>query len=574
MSLRFALLLLFVTTSLKAAPPVVLRGFGPGLAESQLQHASLQMVMAAQNLRQACNTVPGTYAGRMQILLYADRALSFTKEFHALTLRPANAGQLVAADRQMDAGFVQLTALLQPVLPGNPGLGQTLNQVQFADAQLHTILGGNGNDPRLNVVRLANATADQGEELRAVLMDVNSPFADRNLLVQLRTFNTRSRQIAAAAEGGANTPQLSPAYGAMAQLWVNIGPALNRAASVNARVRLQAARVESLYRDLGAAINGTPPVPDPGFGIVAPSSRVLVVGAGEGGGPHVKVFQEVNGPSTDFFAYDVNYQGGVRVAVADLNGDGFPEIVTAPGRDMAPLIRVFDGRTLNLIQQFIAYDAPYDLGCYITAADLTPNNRALIAVAPGTGGPPHVKVFDLVQGKMIDEIYPYPRELRCGVRVAFGDVNGDGYPDLITAPGPGNGPHIKVLDGRNGQLLKEFNAFDDRYRGGVFVAAADITRNGRAEIIVGMETGGIMSVYDPLTGRRLSELAPYGVNFRGGIRVATFDANQNGIQDLIVAPGPGQRNMPIRVYDGRNARLLTDFVPFENFPGGAYIGGR
>ena len=43
-----------------------------------------------------------------------------------------------------------------------------------------------------------------------------------------------------------------------------------------------------------------------------------------------------------------------------------------------------------------------------------------------------------------DAIDAYPG-FTGGVRVAAGDVTGDGIPDIITAPGPGGGPHVKVF---------------------------------------------------------------------------------------------------------------------------------
>ena len=84
-----------------------------------------------------------------------------------------------------------------------------------------------------------------------------------------------------------------------------------------------------------------PPIQNPGF----LGRGVFAVGAGDGGGPRVRVFYDLRGgQATDIFAYDPGFRGGVRVALADLTGDGTPDLVTAPGPGMPPLIRVFDGR--------------------------------------------------------------------------------------------------------------------------------------------------------------------------------------------------------------------------------------
>ena len=343
-------------------------------------------------------------------------------------------------------------------------------------------------------------------------------------------------------------------------------------------MRLEAAQVDRLVGELARAAGG-PAAPPPAFGVVAPSSKVFVVGAGEGGGPRVRVLHELNGPSTDFFAYDPSYRGGVRVATADLNGDGYPDIVTAPGRDTQPLVRVFDGRTLALLTQFFAYDPPYDLGTFVAAADLTKDGKALIAVGTGDGGLPHVKLFDIAAGKLVNETFPYGKQARCGVRVALADIDGDGVPDFVTAPGPspGVGPRVSVFYGRDWGLLKEFDAFDSGWRGGLHVALANVRGDAKAELIVGTDAGGAASVriYDPLAGRLLADWRPYGDRYLGGVRVGAFDVNGDGTPDVVTAPGVGSPGVPVRAYDGRTRRLVGEFVPFEGgFAGGAFVSGR
>src|SRR5207244_10999272 len=57
-----------------------------------------------------------------------------------------------------------------------------------------------------------------------------------------------------------------------------------------------------------------------------------------------------------------------------------------------------------------------------------------------------------------------------------GDVNGDGFNDVITGAGNGGGARVRVYDGHNvdhGRPVKlyDFLAFGSGYRGGVYVAA-------------------------------------------------------------------------------------------------------
>src|SRR4029453_15207956 len=74
----------------------------------------------------------------------------------------------------------------------------------------------------------------------------------------------------------------------------------------------------------------------------------------------------------------------------------------------------------------------------------------LVATGPGPGHLPIVTVT-VNSGANNDTIsfMAYPSSFMGGVRVAVGDVNGDGVADIITAPGAGSTPHVKVFDGRS-----------------------------------------------------------------------------------------------------------------------------
>src|SRR5439155_16076687 len=114
----------------------------------------------------------------------------------------------------------------------------------------------------------------------------------------------------------------------------------------------------------------------------------------------------------------------------------------------------------------------------------------LLAIGADAGGGPNVIVLDGPTKATLYNFFAYDPGFVGGVRVAVGDVSGDGFPDIITAPGPGGGPDIHVYDGRTGALIKRFWAFDPNFTGGSFVAAGDVNGDGFADIIIGADSGG------------------------------------------------------------------------------------
>ena len=147
---------------------------------------------------------------------------------------------------------------------------------------------------------------------------------------------------------------------------------------------------------------------------------------------------------------------------------------------------------------------------------------ALIAVGTDVGGGPEVKVFNAVTGALELDFFAFNPLFTGGVRVALGDVNGDGVPDIIAVPGPGMLPEVKVFDGRNGQLLYDFYAnfqFNPLFTGGVFVAAGDINHDGFADIVVGADAGGLPEVkaFSGKSGAVLYDFYAFSPFFSGGV---------------------------------------------------------
>src|SRR5207244_13021142 len=116
------------------------------------------------------------------------------------------------------------------------------------------------------------------------------------------------------------------------------------------------------------------------------------------------------------------------------------------------------------------------------AASWAPLTTGTVAVSSGDPTGFQVETIDTTSRQVLFRFDPYPG-FRGGVNTALGDVNGDGVPDLITAPGPGGPPNVKVFNGRDGSLLLSYNAYDGNALGGVNLAAGDLDHDGKAEII-------------------------------------------------------------------------------------------
>gem|GEM_PF-1594949 len=221
----------------------------------------------------------------------------------------------------------------------------------------------------------------------------------------------------------------------------------------------------------------------------------IITGPGPGAafGPHVRVWQFETEtfsfePAGSFLAYGTR-SFGVQVSSGDMDGDGDHEILTAPGPGyvFGPHIRGWNYQInnaaipINAIN-FFAYETRH-FGCRIGAGniDSDPFDEILSAPGPGSFFGPHVRGwnYDNDTIESIEEInfFAYPSHLKYGARVATADLDGDGFSEIITGPGPGMhyGTHIRGwnYDGENLNSMPDINffAFGPEVKYGVTPAA-------------------------------------------------------------------------------------------------------
>ena len=279
---------------------------------------------------------------------------------------------------------------------------------------------------------------------------------------------------------------------------------------------------------------------------------------------------------TDIFG--TNYRGGVRVAVGDVTGDGVDDIIAGAGLGGRAKVRVFDGATFEPVDTALgdlsAFGRTYRGGVFVAAGDVDGDGRADVIVTPSAGSSNQVRIFSGADGSLLNSFRAFGKGVG-GVRVAAGDVNGDGLADIIA--GTGVGSSVRIFDAMVGTVLAgsghEFRVFSKGYRGGVYVSTGDLNGDGIDDVIVGAAAGSLsVRSYLMESGPLVPDaFAGYDSKTARGVRLTTLDVNGDGIADIITSKGRRGDNT-ITVLDGVTKRSIFETRPFVPQLDGVYVG--
>lgn len=316
------------------------------------------------------------------------------------------------------------------------------------------------------------------------------------------------------------------------------------------------------------------------------------IGAGTGGPSTVAVQLPDGSPAISFDAFPGLPAVGVRVATADVNGDGVDDVIAGTGPGVASLVRVFDGTNARLLFEVAPFEAEFLGGVFVAAGDLDGDGLTEIVISPDEGGGPRVQVYaGNGFAKLADFFGIDDPNFRGGARVAVADVTSDGIGDLLVAAGFGGGPRLagfsglSVSGGSPTRIFADFFVFEQTLTNGVYIAGGDLDGDGFADVIAGGGPGGGPRVFalsgaDLLAGRQV-QLANFFADDptnRGGIRVTAKNLDGDGFADVLAASGTGATPRVV-AYAGVTIPtdglppLLRESTPFDPaFLGGVFVG--
>lgn len=339
------------------------------------------------------------------------------------------------------------------------------------------------------------------------------------------------------------------------------------------------------------------PVPDnvsPVNGSSQDSNIIALAGASDNGvsKPLIQVYSAItNQLLYQFYAFEQAFKGGVRVTTADIDGDGVPDIIVAPGAGRAAEVKVYNGAVLmanvsgplnfvnnadnligpgpdfkpSLMADFTVLNSnftPFTGGLYVATGDVN-GDGAQDIITSNAKGASQINVF-LNQGggffsSLPDTTFaPYPTNMTSGIQIAAGDIDGNGTAEIVTVPNAGQIATVKEFNYADVSVnpltlpLRQFNAFETTFRGGASITMGDLDADGVDEVILGAGQGGKsrVRVFNGQTGLMEREFQAYTTgNINAPVKVLARNIDSSGAAELFTTQAINSVTHTVSLFD-------------------------
>ncbi len=236
------------------------------------------------------------------------------------------------------------------------------------------------------------------------------------------------------------------------------------------------------------------------------------------------------------------------IRVADVNGDGKPDVVIADASTVSVLLGNGDGT----FQPVLIYSAGGSYCTSITVADFNGDGKPDLAISCGYGGTNNSTSVGVLLNNG-DGTFQTAVVYATGYTILYGtatlaaaDLNGDGNPDLVVVSGCSGGSFcsgdgvVSVLLGKGDGTFRTPVLYDSGAANPLSVTIADLDGDGKQDILVEnvgplSNSDGALAVFLGQGDGTFSPAVVYDTGCTEPTAIAVTDLNNDGKPDIVTS---------------------------------------